>query len=162
MLPNIAAFPLAMMGILRAGAAQVNVNPLYTPRELEHQLNDAAPRSSSSSAASPRRSPRSSQDFDQVRDQRRPWRRQAAAIPGPAVDARLTNAVRFSDALAQRRRFAVHAVALSGDDLLFLQYTAATTGVCKGAALAHRNLIANNRAVQGLHGLSRLPREKSW
>jgi len=41
MLPNIAAFPLAMMGILRAGAAQVNVNPLYTPRELEHQLNDA-------------------------------------------------------------------------------------------------------------------------
>src|SRR5262245_35251167 len=41
MLPNIPAFPLAMMGILRAGAAQVNVNPLYTPRELEHQLNDA-------------------------------------------------------------------------------------------------------------------------
>lgn len=41
MLPNIPAFPIAMLGILRAGAAQVNVNPLYTPRELEHQLNDA-------------------------------------------------------------------------------------------------------------------------
>ena len=41
MLPNIPAFPLAMMGIVRAGAVQVNVNPLYTPRELEHQLNDA-------------------------------------------------------------------------------------------------------------------------
>ena len=41
MLPNIPAFPLAMLGIVRAGAAQVNVNPLYTPRELEHQLNDA-------------------------------------------------------------------------------------------------------------------------
>jgi long-chain acyl-CoA synthetase len=41
MLPNIPAFPIAMIGILRAGAAQVNVNPLYTPRELEHQLNDA-------------------------------------------------------------------------------------------------------------------------
>ena len=41
MLPNIAAFPLAMLGIVRAGAVQVNVNPLYTPRELEHQLNDA-------------------------------------------------------------------------------------------------------------------------
>ena len=41
MLPNIAAFPLAMLGIIRAGAVQVNVNPLYTPRELEHQLNDA-------------------------------------------------------------------------------------------------------------------------
>src|SRR5262245_47685215 len=41
MLPNIPAFPIAMIGILRAGAVQVNVNPLYTPRELEHQLNDA-------------------------------------------------------------------------------------------------------------------------
>src|SRR5438477_10012392 len=41
MLPNIPAFPLAMLGIVRAGATQVNVNPLYTPRELEHQLNDA-------------------------------------------------------------------------------------------------------------------------
>jgi long-chain acyl-CoA synthetase len=41
MLPNIAAFPLAMLGIVRAGGVQVNVNPLYTPRELEHQLNDA-------------------------------------------------------------------------------------------------------------------------
>ena len=41
MLPNIPAFPLAMLGIVRAGAVQVNVNPLYTPRELEHQLNDA-------------------------------------------------------------------------------------------------------------------------
>ncbi len=41
MLPNIAAFPIAMLGIVRAGAVQVNVNPLYTPRELEHQLNDA-------------------------------------------------------------------------------------------------------------------------
>ena len=41
MLPNIAAFPLAMLGIVRAGAVQVNVNPLYTPRELEYQLNDA-------------------------------------------------------------------------------------------------------------------------
>src|ERR1700750_3346303 len=41
MLPNLPAFPLAMLGIMRAGAIQVNVNPLYTPRELEHQLNDA-------------------------------------------------------------------------------------------------------------------------
>ena len=41
MLPNLPAFPLAMLGIVRAGAVQVNVNPLYTPRELEHQLNDA-------------------------------------------------------------------------------------------------------------------------
>ena len=46
MLPNIAAFPVAMLGILRAGAAQVNVNPLYTPRELEHQLNEPASRPS--------------------------------------------------------------------------------------------------------------------
>jgi len=41
MVPNLLAFPIAMLGIIRAGAAQVNVNPLYTPRELEHQLNDS-------------------------------------------------------------------------------------------------------------------------
>ena len=60
MLPNIPAFALAMLGVVRAGAVQVNVNPLYTPRELEYQLNDAASRSSSSSAASPQPSLRSS------------------------------------------------------------------------------------------------------
>ena len=60
MCPNVFAFPIAMLGIVRAGAAQVNVNPLYTPRELAHQLNDAGARRSSSSAARPRRWPRSS------------------------------------------------------------------------------------------------------
>ena len=73
MLPNIPAFPIAMLGIIRAGAHQVNVNPLYTPRELEHQLNDAGVETIvvfsgvDADAGRDRR-----QDRDQDGDQRRP------------------------------------------------------------------------------------------
>ena len=59
------------------------------------------------------------------------------------MDARLTNVVAFSDALAQGAKLAFTPVALCGDDLLFLQYTGGTTGLSKGAALSHRNLVAN-------------------
>jgi long-chain acyl-CoA synthetase len=62
MLPNIPAFPIAMIGILRAGAAQVNVNPLYTPPELEHQLNDAGVETIVIFSDRCRRLPKSSQD----------------------------------------------------------------------------------------------------
>jgi len=66
-----------------------------------------------------------------------------AALPGPAVDARLMNVIAFSDALAQGAKLTFTPVALCGDDLLFLQYTGGTTGLSKGAALSHRNLVAN-------------------
>jgi len=66
-----------------------------------------------------------------VRDQRRPWRRHGRSNSGPAVDARLTNAVRFSDALAQGADLQFTPVALSGDDLLFLQYTGGTTACAR-------------------------------
>jgi long-chain acyl-CoA synthetase len=144
MLPNIPAFPLAMLGIVRAGAAQVNVNPLYTSRELEHQLNDAGVEIivifSGVSAT-----------LAEVIG-KTPIRRiisvglgdgTGASLPSPPVDARLTNVVAFSDALAQGADLAYTPVALSGDDLLFLQYTGGTTGLSKGAALSHRNLVAN-------------------
>ena len=67
----------------------------------------------------------------------------ARRCPTPPVDARLTNVVPFSDALAQGAQLAFTPVALCGDDLLFLQYTGGTTGLSKGAALSHRNLVAN-------------------
>jgi long-chain acyl-CoA synthetase len=144
MLPNIPAFPVAMLGIVRAGAAQVNVNPLYTPRELKHQLNDAGVEIivifSGVSATlaeiigeTPVRHVISVGLGDGT----------GVAIPSPAVDARLGNAVPFSDALAQGADLAFSSVPLSGDDLLFLQYTGGTTGLSKGAALSHRNLVAN-------------------
>ncbi|MFZ0260044.1 MAG: AMP-binding protein [Pseudolabrys sp.] len=144
MLPNIPAFPLAMMGIVRAGAVQVNVNPLYTSRELEYQLNDAGAeiivifRGVSATLA---------EIIDKT-----PVRRVIsvglgdgtdAPIPSPAVDARLREVIAFSDALTEGADLAFTSVPVSGDDLLFLQYTGGTTGLSKGAALSHHNLVAN-------------------
>ncbi len=144
MLPNISAFPIAMLGIVRAGAAQVNVNPLYTPRELEHQLRDAGIEIivifsgvSATLADIIGNTPVKQVISVGLGDGT------AAALASPPVDARLTNVVAFSDALAQGADLAFVSVASSGDDLLFLQYTGGTTGISKGAALSHRNLVAN-------------------
>ena len=144
MLPNIPAFPLAMLGILRAGAAQVNVNPLYTPRELEHQLNDAGAEIivifsgvSATLAEIICKTPIKHVISVGLSDGT------GATLASPPVDSRIENTVAFSSALAQGSDFAFAPVPLSGDDLLFLQYTGGTTGLSKGAALSHRNLVAN-------------------
>jgi long-chain acyl-CoA synthetase len=144
MLPNIPAFPLAMLGILRAGAAQVNVNPLYTPRELKHQLNDAgaaiivifngvSATLAEVLAETPIKHVITVNLGDGI----------DSAIPSPAPDARLGHAVAFSETLVEGAELAYKPVSLRGNDLLFLQYTGGTTGVSKGAALSHRNLVAN-------------------
>ena len=144
MLPNVAAFPLAMLGIVRAGGVQVNVNPLYTSRELEHQLNDAGVETIVIFNAV---SATLAEIIGRTAVKRvisvGPGDGTGASLPTPPVDARLTNVVPFSDALAQGAQLAFSPVALCGDDLLFLQYTGGTTGLSKGAALSHRNLVAN-------------------
>ena len=144
MLPNLAAFPLAMIGIVRAGAAQVNVNPLYTPRELEHQLNDAGAEtivifSGVSATLADIIGKTSVKHVIGVNL----GDGTGAALPSPAIDPRLANVIAFSDALAEGAGLAYTPVTLTGDDLLFLQYTGGTTGLSKGAALSHRNLVAN-------------------
>ncbi|MFL6834022.1 MAG: AMP-binding protein [Xanthobacteraceae bacterium] len=144
MLPNIAAFPLAMLGIVRAGGVQVNVNPLYTPRELEHQLNDAGVETivifNGGSATLAEIIGRTA--VKQVISVA-PGEGIGAALPATPVDARLKSVITFSDALTQGVQLPFTPVALCGDDLLFLQYTGGTTGLSKGAALSHRNLVAN-------------------
>jgi long-chain acyl-CoA synthetase len=144
MLPNMAAFPLAMLGIVRAGGVQVNVNPLYMARELEHQLNDAGVETivifngvSATLAETIGKTAVKHVISVGLGDGT------GAALPSPPVDARLENVVTFSDALAQGAELAFAPVPLCGDDLLFLQYTGGTTGLSKGAALSHRNLVAN-------------------
>jgi long-chain acyl-CoA synthetase len=160
MLPNIPAFPIAMMGIVRAGAVQVNVNPLYTPRELEHQLKDAGAETivifngvSSTLAEIIGKTP-----VKQVISVA-PADATAAMLPAPAIDARLTNVVSFAAALAQGAALKFTPVPLSGDDLLFLQYTGGTTGLSKGAALSHRNLVANTEQFKAFMGDALRPGE---
>jgi long-chain acyl-CoA synthetase len=144
MLPNIPAFPLAMLGIIRAGAVQVNVNPLYTPRELEHQLNDAGVEIvvvfsgvSGTLAEIIERTKVKTVIGVGAGDGTN------ASIPSPPCDARLQNVIAFSEALARGADLSPTPVTICGEDLLFLQYTGGTTGLSKGAALSHRNLVAN-------------------
>ena len=160
MLPNIPAFPIAMMGIVRAGAVQVNVNPLYTPRELEHQLKDAGAETivifngvSSTLAEIIGKTP-----VKQVISVA-PADATAAMLPAPPIDARLTNVVSFAAALAQGAALKFTPVPLTGDDLLFLQYTGGTTGLSKGAALSHRNLVANTEQFKAFMGDALRPGE---
>jgi long-chain acyl-CoA synthetase len=143
MLPNIPAFAFAMLGVVRAGAVQVNVNPLYTPRELEHQLNDAGVEIIIIfSGVSPTLAEIIGKTAVKQVISVGLGDGTGATLASPPVDARLANVVAFSDALIQGADLALTPVALCADDLLFLQYTGGTTGVSKGAALSHGNLVA--------------------
>ncbi len=144
MLPNFLAFPIAFLGIARAGAVQVNVNPLYTPRELQHQLNDAGCETIVIfSGSTPTLAEIIGKTGIKTVITVGPGDGTAAALPSPAVDARLSSTIAFTDALTQGALLKRTPVELTGDDLLFLQYTGGTTGLSKGAALSHRNLVAN-------------------
>lgn len=144
MAPNTMVFPVAMLGILRAGGVQVNVNPMYTPRELEHQLNDADVETivifSGSTATLAQVIGNTGvknvvvAGLDDLVNR---------GLPTPPVDPLLTNYVSFMDALAAGKSMDFAEVDINGDDLIFLQYTGGTTGLSKGAMLTHRNLVAN-------------------
>ena len=144
MTPNIVAFPIAFLGIARAGAVQVNINPLYTPRELEHQLNDAGCKvivvfdgSAATLAKVIAKTDVKTVITTGVGDGI------GAALPSPPLDPALSSSVTLETALDAGAAYERLPVELSGDDLLFLQYTGGTTGLSKGAALSHRNLVAN-------------------
>jgi long-chain acyl-CoA synthetase len=146
MMPNLAAFPIALLGIVRAGAVQVNVNPLYTARELEHQLNDAGVETIVAfEGALP--------TVGAVKDKTAlKTVLVAAALDGFAAAPAAKEATAggptaapatFAQALAEGASLPLDPVELTGDDALFLQYTGGTTGLSKGALLTHRNLVAN-------------------
>jgi len=159
MMPNLLQYPVAMFGALRAGLTVVNCNPLYTPRELEHQLKDSGATSivvlenfAHTLQQVIARTAIKSVITTQVGD----------LLPLPKalltnfvvkhlrhmVPAwRIEGAVSFKDTLAAGRSRDLAPVPLGHDDLAFLQYTGGTTGVAKGAMLTHGNMVANLQQV---------------
>lgn len=152
MMPNILSYPVALFGSLRAGATVVNVNPLYTPRELKHQLVDAGARAIVVYDAM---LPTLAEVLPDTSIERIVVARVGDLFPAlkrmvyDYVAARgrsrlrLPQATDMREVLSQGRRMTVRPVALTPDHLAFLQYTGGTTGVSKGAMLTHRSMLAN-------------------
>ena len=155
MLPNVPQYPVAVAGILRAGLVVVNVNPLYTPRELEHQLKDSGAKAililenfAATLQQVVREVPVQHVVLAAMGDM-------LGLIKGPLVNHvvrkvkkmvpafELPDAVSFKAALARGRGQTLAPAATGPDDIAVLQYTGGTTGVSKGAVLLHRNLVAN-------------------
>jgi long-chain acyl-CoA synthetase len=155
MLPNVLQTPVCLLGILRAGFVVVNVNPLYTPRELEHQLKDSGARAiivlenfaktlqqviaKTSVAHVVIASMGDMLGFPKGPIVNLVVRRFKKMVPAYA----LAGATKFNDAIAAGKRMSLQKPELGPDDVAFLQYTGGTTGISKGATLLHRNVIAN-------------------
>jgi long-chain acyl-CoA synthetase len=160
MMPNVLQYPVALFGILRAGMVVVNVNPLYTPRELEHQLLDSGAKAIVIL-----------ENFAHTLAQvvaKTPVKHVVVAAMGdllggvkgalvnfvvrsvkkmvPAYD--LDHAIRFNAVLAAASRMTLARVEIGPEDIAFLQYTGGTTGVSKGAMLLNRNITANLTQVE--------------
>ena len=155
MMPNLLQYPVAVFGILRAGCVVVNVNPLYTPRELEHQLKDSGAKAIVIVENFAR-------TLEQVLPRARVQHIVLASMgdmlgfpKGPIVNLvvrkvkkmvpafSLPGAVKFNHAVAAGRGLPLKKPAIGPDDVAFLQYTGGTTGVSKGATLTNRNVVAN-------------------
>jgi long-chain acyl-CoA synthetase len=155
MLPNILQYPVAIMGAFRAGLTIVNTNPLYTPRELEHQLHDSGARAILilENFAHTLDAVRAETDIDTVivtgAGDMLQFPKSVLAnfmlrhVRKQVPEYSLPGAVRFSDAMSKGRFENLEPQPLTHDDVAFLQYTGGTTGVSKGAVLTHRNLVAN-------------------
>jgi long-chain acyl-CoA synthetase len=155
MSPNLLQYPVALFGILRAGMTVVNVNPLYSPRELEHQLKDSGARAivilenfANTLQQVLKKTPVEHVITTQVGDLLpipKRWivnfviKKLKKMVP----DWRIEGAMSFRAALAQGAAVQFKPVKTTHDDIAFLQYTGGTTGVSKGAMLTHRNILAN-------------------
>lgn len=155
MLPNLLQYPVAMLGAIRAGLTVVNTNPLYTARELEHQLNDAGVTvliilenfcSTLQDVIAQTRlktvivtSVGDLLGFPQRQLVNFVVRHVRRQVPRWHIEG----TVRFTDVLAQGAALTLQDVDLGHDDIAYLQYTGGTTGVSKGAELTHRNMVAN-------------------
>ncbi len=162
MMPNLLQYPVAIFGILRAGMVVVNVNPLYTPRELQHQLTDANVKTivivenfACTLAEVVKDTPVQNILLTSIAD----------LLPAPKrwivnfvikhvkkmVPAyTLSGTKRFTQALNEGESATYTRPDVKNSELAFLQYTGGTTGVSKGGMLTHRNLVANLEQVSGI------------
>jgi long-chain acyl-CoA synthetase len=159
MMPNVLQYPIAIIGAQRAGCTVVNVNPLYTARELEHQLIDsgatvivifenAAATLEQVLARTAVRHVVITGIGDALGFPKGPLTNFVIRKVKKMVPAyTLPRAVRFNDTLAKGGTLTLDPVEVTGEDIAFLQYTGCTTGVSKGAVLTHRNMIANTLQV---------------
>ena len=155
MTPNCLQYPIALFGALMAGLAVVNINPLYTPRELEHQLKDSDTKAiliienfANTLAKVIDKTDVQHVILTSLGDR-------LGFVKGAVVNFAvkyvkkmvpafaLSNTLRFNDVLNQGAKKTFQPVDINGKDLAFLQYTGGTTGVSKGAMLTHRNMVAN-------------------
>ncbi|WP_252910391.1 long-chain-fatty-acid--CoA ligase [Aliihoeflea aestuarii] len=154
MMPNVLQYPIAMMAVLRAGYTVVNVNPLYTPRELEHQLNDSGAEAiiilenfAATLQAVIGRTKVKHVVVASMGDRlglkgfvvNLVVRRVKKMVPAWSLPGH----VAFNDALKQGSSKTFRKIDVGQDDIAFLQYTGGTTGVSKGATLTHKNVLAN-------------------
>lgn len=155
MMPNLLQYPIALFGVLRAGMVVVNVNPLYTPRELEHQLNDCGAKAIvivSNFAHTLEKVVDKTQIehvvLTRLGDQLSVGKRSLVNFVVKYIKKlvpkyHLPGAISFRSALQQGRSLQYVKPNITPEDLALLQYTGGTTGVAKGAMLTHRNMIAN-------------------
>jgi len=155
MMPNVPQYPVAVAGVLRAGLVVVNVNPLYTPRELEHQLKDSGAKAiviienfAATLTQCIANTPVKHVVLAAMGDR-------LGLLKGALVNYVVRNvkkmvpayhlpqAVRFNEAIARGTKGTLKKPDIKPDDVAVLQYTGGTTGVSKGAVLLHRNVVAN-------------------
>ncbi|MBP2838119.1 long-chain-fatty-acid--CoA ligase FadD [Dickeya parazeae] len=164
MMPNLLQYPIALFGVLRAGLVVVNVNPLYTPRELEHQLKDCGACAIvivSNFAHTLEKvvynTPVKHVILTRMGDQLAPAKGTLVNFVVKYIKRlvpkyHLPDAISFRHVLQQGKKMPYVRPEVNNQDLAFLQYTGGTTGVAKGAMLTHRNMQANLMQAKAAYG----------